>query len=172
MEVRPTSDRVKEALFNILGGLVPGCRFLDLFAGTGNIGIEALSRGAAGAVFVENNVKNARIIRENLAVTGMEAKARLICLDVAEALVLLGKEGQNFDLVFLDPPYLKDFESGALAGIAGHGLLRPGGRVVVESSKKDRLPRETGSLKMFRQEKYGDTLLSFYHNEQTTGEGN
>lgn len=172
LEVRPTSDRVKEALFNILGGLVPGCRFLDLFAGTGNIGIEALSRGAAVAVFVENNPRNVRVIKENLAVTGMEAKARLVRLDVADALALLGGEGQKFDLIFLDPPYLKDFEKSTLAGIARHGLLRPGGRVVVESSKKDQLPREIGDLKMFRQEKYGDTLLSFYHNEQTTGEGN
>lgn len=170
--MRPTSDRVKEAFFNILGGRVPGCHFLDLFAGTGNIGIEALSRGAAAAVFVEKDARNIRVIKENLAATGLEAQARLIRLDVADALPLLGKEGRRFDVVFLDPPYLKDYEAGTLGGIAGHGLLRPGGWAVVESSKRDDLPREVGNLKMFRQEKYGDTLLTFYRNAQTTGEGN
>lgn len=169
--MRPTADRVKEALFNILGDFVPGCRFLDLFAGTGNIGIEAISRGAVSAVFVEKNLKNIRVIKENLAITGFDAYARLIHQDVAGALPLLGKEGQKFDIIFLDPPYLKDFETGTLAGIAGYGLLKPGGKVIIESSKKDHLPRDIDVLKMIRQEKYGDTLLTFYHNERTTGEG-
>jgi 16S rRNA (guanine(966)-N(2))-methyltransferase RsmD len=170
MQVRPTSDRVKEALFNILRDYVPGCLFLDLFAGTGNIGIEALSRGAASAAFVENNTKNVRVIKENLASTGLAEGAKVIQMDVASALSLLGREGQDFDIIFLDPPYLKDFETATLAGIAGHGLLKTDGLVVIESSKKDHLPRKINSLTMFRQEKYGDTLLSFYHNEQTTGE--
>lgn len=172
LDVRPTADRVKEALFNILGSLVPGSHFLDLFAGTGNIGIEALSRGAGSAVFVEKNHKNAQVIKENLAATGLDGHARLIRRDVADTLPLLGREGQRFDIVFLDPPYLKDFEKRTLAGIVGHGLLKPGAKVIIESSKKDNLPRDVEDLKMIRQEKYGDTLLSFYHNEQTTGEGN
>lgn len=173
LEVRPTSDRVKEALFNILGELVQGCRFLDLYAGTGNIGIEALSRGAAGAVFVEKDLKNIRVIRDNLTVTGLEEKARIIHQDVGKALFMLGQEGQVFDLVFMDPPYLKDLEQGALEGIIRHGLLDPGGMVVVESSSKDRLPQKVATLNLTRQEKYGDTVLSFYHYfEQNTGEGN
>lgn len=168
--MRPTSDRVKEALFNILGDRVPGCLFLDLFAGTGNIGIEALSRGAAGAAFVENNIKNIRVIKENLSSTGLDEDAEIIQIDVANALSLLGREGQGFDIIFLDPPYLMNFEAATLAGIAGHGLLKTDGLVVIESSKKDHLPRKIKSLTMFRQEKYGDTLLSFYHYVQTTGE--
>jgi len=162
MKVRPTADRVKEALFNILGGLVPGCTFLDLFAGTGSIGIEALSRGAAGAVFVEKFKENIGVIKENLTVTGMAGKARVLHQDVADALILLGMEGAKFDLIYLDPPYLEDHRISTLAGIARYGLLKPGGVAVVESGKKDSLPSEVEGLKMFRQEKYGDTMLSFY----------
>ncbi|MCL6558668.1 MAG: 16S rRNA (guanine(966)-N(2))-methyltransferase RsmD [Firmicutes bacterium] len=172
LDVRPTSDRVKEALFNILGSFIPGCRFLDLFAGTGNVGIEALSRGAGSAVFVEINRRNIRIIKENLAATGLESKARLLNLDACDALSLLGREGQTFDIVFLDPPYLKNFEYDILAGIAGYSLLEPGGKVIIESSKKDRLPLEIEGLKVIRQERYGDTMLSFYNNEPAAREGN
>jgi 16S rRNA (guanine(966)-N(2))-methyltransferase RsmD len=154
---------VKEALFNILGGLVPGCRFLDLFAGTGNIGIEALSRGAGGAVFVEINKKNANVIKKNLAVTGFEFCGRVICLSVEEALSLLEKEGLKFNLIFLDPPYLAGLDIVALAGIGGHGIAEPGGKIIVESSKKDHLPPYSiGGLKIYRREVYGDTLLTFY----------
>ncbi len=162
-DVRPTSGRVKEALFNILGGLVPGCRFLDLFAGTGNIGIEALSRGAATAVFVDNNTESTGIIKKNLAVTGFELCARVICLNVTDALPLLEKEGLKFNIIFIDPPYLKGIEVAALAGIGGHGIMEPGGKVIVESSKKDdQPPCSIGGLKIFRREAYGDTLLTFY----------
>lgn len=163
MTVRPTSDRVKEALFNITGSRIPGCFFLDLFAGTGSIGIEALSRGALKVVFVENNKKNMLVIKENLKITGLAEKARLVCQDALPALKLLGKEGLQFDFIFLDPPYLKDLEAGALAAIAGNSLLKQEGKVIVESSKKGSLPRQVAELAMIRQEKYGDTLLSFYH---------
>lgn len=151
---------------------MPGCAFLDLFAGTGNIGIEALSRGAGSAVFVERDQKNVKIIKENLTITGLGDKARLIHQDVARALPLLAGHGQTFDLVFMDPPYLKGLEASTLDGIVGSGLLKTGGSAIVESSSKEYLPREIKSLKLIRQEKYGDTLLSFYINEQVAGEGN
>jgi len=170
LKVRPTSDRVKEALFNILGPLVEGSNFLDLFAGTGSVGIEALSRGARRAVFVEKNIENINVIKENLSITGLGNGARLVCLSVAQALPLLGREGVKYELIFIDPPYFKGLVSGTLSGIARNGLLKPGGTVVVESSNKDLLPREAFFLRLFRQEKYGDTLLSFYQ-EFTTGEG-
>ncbi len=162
LKLRPTGDRVKEALFNILGDFVPDCLFLDLFAGTGSIGIEALSRGATGAVFVEKNRKNMLVLKENLVLTGLQSRARVICLDVFKALPVLRKEGQLFDLVFLDPPYLKNFEGEVLSGIAGYNLLKPCGKVVAESSKKDLLPPAVGPLKLNRQESYGDTVLSIY----------
>jgi 16S rRNA (guanine(966)-N(2))-methyltransferase RsmD len=160
--VRPTADRVKEALFNILCGHVPGCRFLDLFAGSGSIGIEALSRGAIMAVFVEANYRHAAIIKENLKACGLEPGARLIPAKAAEALRLLAEEGQAFDLIFLDPPYLKNFEAVTLTDINRYHLLKPGGMVIVESSKKDCLPQYVDGLKLLRTEKYGDTVLSFY----------
>ncbi|HPZ43444.1 MAG TPA: 16S rRNA (guanine(966)-N(2))-methyltransferase RsmD [Bacillota bacterium] len=162
LKLRPTSDRVKEALFNILGGLVPGCLFLDMFAGTGNVGIEALSRGAASAVFVEKNRKNAQVIEENLVLTGLRSRARVINQDVFKALPVLGREGLLFDLIFLDPPYLKKLEVEALSGIAANNLLKPQGMVIVESSSRDLLPPAIDLMKLNRQEKYGDTLLSFY----------
>ncbi|HOV78529.1 MAG TPA: 16S rRNA (guanine(966)-N(2))-methyltransferase RsmD [Bacillota bacterium] len=162
VDVRPTADRVKEALFNILGGRVPGSVFLDLFAGTGNIGIEALSRGADKAVFVENKIKHVRVIKENLKTTGFESKARVLHLDVADALHLLKREELSFDIIFMDPPYSKGFETSTLAGIAAFGLLKQHGIIIVES-RKDGLPSgEIDGLKMTRAERYGDTLLSFF----------
>ncbi|OPX86885.1 MAG: Ribosomal RNA small subunit methyltransferase D [Pelotomaculum sp. PtaB.Bin013] len=164
LQVRPTSDRVKEALFNILGPSITGSSFLDLFAGTGNVGIEALSRGAERAVFVEKDIKNIRIIKNNLNITGLEANARLLCLYVNKAISLLGQEGQAYDLIFIDPPYLKDLASSTLNDIIKNDLLKPGGTIIVESSKRDPIPRDAvASLRLLRQEKYGDTLLSFYN---------
>jgi len=162
LAVRPTADRVKEALFNILRDQVPGCRFLDLFAGSGSIGIEALSRGAGAAVFVETNHRHAAMIKENLKATGLEQCARLIPAKVAEALRLLAEEGQAFNLIFLDPPYLKNLEAVTMADIDRYQLLKPEGLIIVESSKRDCLPESVDSLKLLRTEKYGDTLLSFY----------
>jgi 16S rRNA (guanine(966)-N(2))-methyltransferase RsmD len=169
MAVRPTGDRVKEALFNILRDRVPDCRFLDLFAGSGNIGIEALSRGASVAVFVEANRRHAAIIKENLKACGLEPKARLISAKVAEALRLLAEEGQAFDLIFLDPPYLKSFEAVTLADIERYHLLKPEGVIIVESSKKDCMPQSVGDLSLLRTEKYGDTLLSFFVKNEVPG---
>jgi len=164
LKVRPTADRVKEALFNILGSLVKGSSFLDLFAGTGSVGIEALSRGAERAVFVDKDINNIRIIKENLGITGLEANARLVCMNVGQALSLLGKEKQMYDLIFIDPPYFKELASDTLDGIIKNNLLKPGGTIIVEISKKDPLPRDAAALlRLFRQEKYGDTLLSFYN---------
>jgi 16S rRNA (guanine966-N2)-methyltransferase len=165
--VRPTADRVKEALFNILRDQVPGCCFLDLFAGSGSIGIEALSRGANGAVFVEANHRHAAIIRENLKTCGLEPYARVIAAKAAEALNLLAQEGQAFDLVFLDPPYSKNMEAVTLADINRYHLLKPGGMVIVESSKRDCLPQSVDGLSLLRTEKYGDTILSFYADNET-----
>ncbi|TEB14531.1 Ribosomal RNA small subunit methyltransferase D [Pelotomaculum sp. FP] len=167
--MRPTADRVKEALFNILREHVPGCCFLDLFAGSGSIGIEALSRGASVAVFVEANHRHAAIIKENLKACGLEPSARLITAKVTEALNLLAQEGQAFDLVFLDPPYLKSLEAVTLADIDRYHLLKPGGMVIVESSKRDCLPQSVDGLRLLRTEKYGDTLLSFYAENEAPG---
>lgn len=158
--VRPTADRVKEALFNILADRTPGSLFLDLFAGSGGIGIEALSRGALQVVFVEKDFHHICVIKKNLKLIGLEEKARLINRDVFKALPLL--QGGCFDLIFVDPPYHKGFEIDTLAAVDRYGLLKLEGMLIVESSKRTTLPSAIGRLRLSRQERYGDTLLSFY----------
>ncbi len=161
-ETRPTADRVKEALFNILANRVIDATFLDLFAGTGSIGIEALSRGAKEVVFVEQSPSVCRIISENLTLTGFSDHAVVYKHDVGRVLKTLGDKKYGFDLIFVDPPYLKDFEGGTLAGIVDYGLLNPGGVVVIEKSTKDQIPDSVQPLRLYREEKYGDTTLNFY----------
>ncbi|MDO5702981.1 MAG: 16S rRNA (guanine(966)-N(2))-methyltransferase RsmD, partial [Lachnospiraceae bacterium] len=112
MDVRPTTDRTKETLFNILQTRVPDCRFLDLFAGSGSIGIEALSRGAGHAVFVEKDRRVRKLIEENLVFTKLMDRARVIGGDVSAVLPQL-EGGEPFDIIFMDPPFLKDLERDA-----------------------------------------------------------
>lgn len=162
MATRPTADRVKEALFNMLEHKVLNSRFLDLFAGSGSIGIEALSRGASQAVFIEKNTPAWQIIRENLNHTGLTDRAETYRQDAVTALDMLGKKGRTFDLIYVDPPYLKGYEENVLRKIETCGLLAEEGIVAVESSKNDLLPEQVGQLIIVRREKYGDTLLNFY----------
>ena len=130
--VRPTTDRIKETLFNMLQNELYGCHFLDLFAGSGQMGLEALSRGAKHAVFVERDAKAAACIRANLESTGLSEQGLLLKMDAAAALRTL--EGKHsFDVVFLDPPYEMSLEKEALAYLAGSSLLKEGAVLVVES---------------------------------------
>ena len=133
-DTRPTTDRVKETLFNILQPDLPGCRFLDLFAGSGAIGIEALSRGAREAVLVEQDAQALRCIRQNLEHTRLTADARVMAADVLTAIDTLAAEGRRFDLIFLDPPYEKGWEQRAADKLRDSGLLADGGRLVIESA--------------------------------------
>ena len=166
LTTRPTTDRVKEALFNILGLKVRGAKFLDLFAGSGGIGIEALSRGAQRALFIEKDPKALEVIKANLALTGLGLNALVLTGDVYKNLDYIGQQGQKFEFVFMDPPYLMDFEEPVLAKIDSLKLLALGGQVIVESSKRDDIPTQVGSLATVRREKYGDTHLTFYvHSE-------
>ena len=159
---RATADRVKEALFNILGENIIGACFLDLYAGIGNVGIEALSRGAAEAVFVEKDPRASQAILKNLDYTGLGDKAIVLTQEVAAALQRLGKNKRPFDLIFLDPPYQNNLEVFTIELIIRYNLLAGGGLVIVESSKRVVLPVKIDGLVLTRQEKYGDTLLSFY----------
>lgn len=161
---RPTSDRVKEAVFSILGDLLPGSNFLDLFAGTGNVGIEALSRGARAAVFVEKDPRAVGAIIQNLRESKLEAGSTVIARDVFRALEELAarENSLSFDIVFLDPPYGMGFEVPVIERVRGLGILAPGGLVVAESGKREVLPSGIAGLPQVRQERYGDTLISFY----------
>lgn len=165
---RPTADRVKESLFNILGELVVGSIFLDIFAGTGSIGIEALSRGAGMAVFIEKDPRAAGVIAENLKASGLESNSRVITGDVLRALEnLAANKGEKlrdrlFDIVFLDPPYDKGFEVPVISRVLDLKLLSPGGLIVAESSKRVELPAGIAGVSLIRQARYGDTVITFY----------
>ena len=130
-ETRPTTDRIKETLFNMLQAEIPGSRFLDLFGGSGGIAIEALSRGASHAVIVEKNPKAARIIRENLEHTHLDNRAEL--LTIAAITRLAGRESAAFDLIFLDPPYGLGLEDRALAQLLSTTLLQADTLLIVET---------------------------------------
>ncbi len=134
METRPTTDRIKETLFNIIGPSVYDCIFLDLFSGSGGIGIEALSRGAKEAVFVEKNPKAMACVRDNLRFTRLAPKALTMTSDVMDALYRL--EGEKvFDLIFMDPPYDKGFEEHVLRYLAGSALVYEDTVIIAEASK-------------------------------------
>ena len=134
LDTRPTTDRIKETLFNMLQNDLYGCTFLDLFAGSGGIGIEALSRGAKQAVFVENNPKAAACIRENLKTTHLEEKAVVMTCDVMEALARLEKRQQAFSYIFMDPPYNKLWEKTVLQYLSRSSLIDEDTVMIVEAS--------------------------------------
>lgn len=157
--VRPTSGRVKEALFNILGRRICGAVFWDLFAGSGAIGIEALSRGAAAAIFVEKEKAHLSYIENNLSRTRLTARARLIRRDVMLALPQLAREKEQADLIFTDPPYQETTVPELLEAAARHRLLRPGGLIVLELFARSRFwPEGHPAVELRR---YGDTHLVF-----------
>ena len=132
-EVRPTSDRIKETLFNMIQDEIYGRYVLDLFAGSGQIGLEAVSRGAAHAVFVDNSKKAAECILENIRFTKSENECRMLCMDVCSAISSL--EGNcQFDLIFLDPPYGQKLERRALECLAASSLLKEDALVIVEAA--------------------------------------
>lgn len=134
LDTRPTTDRIKETLFNILQTQVPGSRFLDLFAGSGGIGIEALSRGARAAVFVEQNQKAADCIRENLRNTRLEEDAAVMVCDAVTALRRMEGKQEPFDLVFMDPPYNQGLELAVLEYLRHSALIGPDTQIIVEAS--------------------------------------
>ncbi len=161
MGTRPTSDRVKESMFNILAGTVAGKRVLDLFAGTGGLGIEALSRGAKTAVFVDKCHSCCETIRENLVHTKLARLAEVMAEDVQAALEKLSRRGHQFDLVFLDPPYGKGLVLKTLASLEKNGLLSESSLLVAEHGRNEDIS-EAGSFQLIRRETYGNTALSFY----------
>ena len=167
LALRPTSDRLRETLFNVLGPDVAGSRFIDLFAGTGAIGIEALSRGAGEVVFVENHAPAAALIRRNLESLGIRKGTTVLAADALRGLEMLapGKKGEcfNYDYVFLDPPYAaaKDYAR-VLESLGSGNLLAPGGLVIAEHRRNFELPEEAGALQCYRVLKQGDAALSFY----------
>lgn len=159
---RPTSDRVKESLFNIISPYIYEKNVVDLFAGTGSLGIEALSRGAAGCVFVDVNPVCIKIINDNLIHTKLIDKAIIMQYSHKQAIEKFKIQNMAFDIVFMDPPYNKNFIQESLNLLAYSGIITNGGLVIAEKSIKDEVPENVGDIKMFDERKYGDTVLCFY----------
>lgn len=156
--VRPTSDRVRESVFGWLGE-VAGLRVLDLYAGTGALAIESLSRGAKEAVFVDRAAGSLRVIHQNLAQLGLEDRSRVLRGDAARCARRLGRSGERFDLIFVDPPYDAGEAGRALSAIVEADLLVCTGTVVVETAKRHPLPPAPG-LSVLDERCYGDTRVN------------
>jgi 16S rRNA (guanine(966)-N(2))-methyltransferase RsmD len=154
---RPTSDRVREALFSILGAFVEGAQVLDLYAGSGALAIEALSRGAGGAVLVDSSAAAVAAIRRNLLAVGADAEVRR--QDAVAYLERARLDGRQYDLVFLDPPYRQASAIGQTLSTALAPVLRPGARVVAESDRRTPLELD---LALLDERRYGDTLIRIH----------
>ncbi len=161
--IRPALDKVKGAIFNILFD-VQGLNVLDLFAGTGAVGIEALSRGAAHATFVDMSNEALTIINKNIELCGFGDRSKIFPKPVNVAVEYLGKHNEKFDLIFVDPPYLKDLVNPTIEKIAKTGILSNNGRIIVEHDPKEPITEISG-LALTDTRKYGQTLVSFLSRE-------
>jgi 16S rRNA (guanine966-N2)-methyltransferase len=161
MGLRPTSDRVKESIFDILQKSLPGKVVLDLFAGTGAMGIEALSRGAKRAVFVEGSRRSLRVLYKNLDACRLQEQAEVLAREVQAGIKILSVRGEIFDLIFLDPPYGKGLAREALQALSGRSILTSEALIVAEHSPAEDLD-DIASLERIDQRRYGSTLVSFF----------
>lgn len=162
MQTRPTTDRVKEAMFSIIHFEVPGAKVLDLFGGTGQLGIEALSRGAESAVFVDSREDSCKLIRENLARTKFQNQGRVVRADYLE---YIRRCREKFDIIILDPPYAEVFLENALKTIVEIDILQTDGIIVAERPVGKELPFEFVGFTRSKDYKYGKTLLALYRKE-------
>jgi len=169
--VRPTLSRVREGLFDMLAPRLPGARFLDLFAGTGAVGLEAASRGAAAVVLVEVSDRQARTIRENIQALAVEARVRLIRAAAGSALPHLAQAGKCFDVIFLDPPYDRPEAVVSTLEVISQwpGLVCPQGVVVAQHDSRLAMPDQVGACRLARARRFGDSTLSFYHLAEPPG---
>jgi len=164
LDIRPTADRVKENIFNMLAPLLPGCRFLDLFGGTGAIGIEALSRGAGFVEFVDSSPIAVDTIIHNLSAAKLTEGTRVLCIDFRLALKRFSREGCKFDVIFLDPPYQTAFVSESLDLITECALLKNNGCVVVETEstgKKSGAEITSPGFEVYKYRNYGSVSIMF-----------
>jgi 16S rRNA (guanine966-N2)-methyltransferase len=168
MDIRPTSDKVKGSLFNILGDSVIDSAFLDLFGGTGGIGIEALSRGAEHVVFIDTDIKSIKVLKGNLEHLNIIDNVEVLNTDYSTGISKLYNNNKKFDIIFIDPPYSVGLAQNALVEIDKHPILAQSVLIIVEHDSKDEMPSSQGKLYMYRSKQYGNTTLSFYAlNKQT-----
>lgn len=162
MSTRPTTDRVKESLFNILAPYLERTSVLDLFAGTGSLGIEALSRGAASAVFADKSRDSISVIRANLEHTKLLEKSKILQEDFLTALDSLFAGNAKFDIIMLDPPYNKNFIQDTLKNLTKNDIIKDGSIIAAEHDAREELPERVGRLFRKMTRRYGDTALTFY----------
>lgn len=161
MDVRPTSDRVKESLFNIIGTKIVGTHVLDLFAGTGNLGLEAWSRGAAKIVFIDESQASLQLVRSNIAKAKAEKETTVIKGNAVKVIADLAAREERFDFIFCDPPYNKGLPAQIIEQVAKYDIVVSGGYLIVEHSQHEILSELPIKLEIIRSEKYGETLISF-----------
>lgn len=162
IKIRPTSDKVRESLFNIIGPNANGARFLDLFAGCGAVGIEALSRGAEFVTFIESNPRHVRIIRENIEICGFQGSAEVLCAEALSALNRLSTHKPSYNIIFADPPYNYPKWKILLPKVITNVNIFDYGFLIAEHSTKVYLPEKVDDLALYGNYIYGDTTLTVY----------
>jgi 16S rRNA (guanine(966)-N(2))-methyltransferase RsmD len=166
--IRPTQNIVRKSLFDLLGQDMTGIAFLDLFAGSGAVGLEALSRGAARVTMVEHEPKCAAVISENISLLLRGAKAGVYHYEVVQSdafatVKMFARQGRKFDIIFVDPPYGRDLAKKTLKTLGGYDILQPNSTVIIQHEKREILPREEGRFLLYRQKNYGTTYFSLYN---------
>lgn len=162
LATRPLLGRVKEALFSILHPVIESSEFLDLFAGSGSVGIEALSRGAVSCTFVERDAVCVQIIRENLRALELHSRSAVMRRNVQNALRYLDRAARQFDLIFIGPPYGKNLAHQTLSLLARLCIVRCDGVAIAQTGRRESLDQHYGDLHLFKTKTYGDTILRFY----------
>lgn len=162
LDVRPTSDRLRETLFNILAAEVRDSNFLDICAGSGAISIEALSRGAAHVTLIDESRRAGQVIQENLRALGITDEARLLNRDALAAIKQLESEPRTFDIVYFDPPYASPIYSRVMNQLGASSILHPDSIVIVEHHAKTPIDKKYGKLTIYRELKQGESALGFY----------
>lgn len=159
-ELRPTADRVKESIFNMLEGEIEGKEILDLFAGTGNLGIEALSRGADKVTFVDSSTQSIKLIQRNLEDLECLSCSEILKLDFRKGIQKLAQGGRKFDIVFADPPYLLGYVQEVIDCLKREKILKDDALIVIEHHKKEELSLDSSSFAELKRRKFGDTLVT------------
>lgn len=161
MEVRPTADRVKESVFNIIGSRIIGAKVLDLFAGTGNLGLESWSRGAAAITFIDESRESLRLVASNIAKCRAQADCTVLKGNAVNVIDRLYRQGQRFDFAFCDPPYNKGWLAKIATALKEAPLLKDGGYLIVERACHEEIIGLPQEYELVRSEKYGETLIDF-----------
>ena len=164
-ETRPTLERIKEAIFSIIGEKVVDAKFLDLYSGTGNVSFEALSRGSKRAIMIEEDKEALRVIIENVNYLGVEEKCRAYKNDVFRAIEILSRKNETFDIIFLDPPYKENISTTTIEKISEENLLERDGIIISEHSTYEKMADKIGNFVKYNERDYNKKVVSFYRFE-------